>query len=163
MNLIEHWQAKKSSAKKRHTKFVKQLKRKKGKVLDELGDEIHEKVFQEIDCLDCANCCSSIPPIVNRTDSNRLAKHLGMKVKHFEVEYLIVDEDGDTVMNTSPCPFLLADNKCMVYEYRPKACRKYPHTDQMEFSQNLRLHATNARYCPAVFHMLERMEAHFKE
>lgn len=157
MGLIEDWKQGKSNARKKHKKFVQKLKREKDKKLNELGDDLHEEVFSEVDCLKCANCCTSIPPMVNKTDSARIAKHLGMKQADFQKQYLIQDEDGDTVMNTSPCPFLLEDNYCMIYEFRPKACREYPHTDQFEFAKNLNLHAVNSRYCPAVFHILERM------
>lgn len=158
-DLIQDWRNRKTTNKQKLRKFVKNLRRKKGKKLDELGDELHEEVFREVDCLDCANCCTSIPPMLLRADISRISKHLGMKPAEFEAEYLVEDEDGDTVMNSTPCPFLDAenDNKCFIYEHRPKACRKYPHTDRLEFSQNLRLHAVNAQHCPAVFHILERM------
>ncbi|MCR9289439.1 MAG: YkgJ family cysteine cluster protein [Bacteroidetes bacterium] len=157
MSLIEQWKKGKANVRKKHKKFTQKLKREKGKKLNELGDELHEQVFSEVDCLECANCCTSIPPIVNKTDATRISKHLGMKLSEFQKEYLIQDEDGDTVMNTSPCRFLLENNHCMIYEFRPKACREYPHTDAFEFAKNLHLHAVNARYCPAVFHILERM------
>ncbi|MEZ4883331.1 MAG: YkgJ family cysteine cluster protein [Chitinophagales bacterium] len=158
-DLIQDWRDRKTANKKKLRTFTGNLRRKKGKKLDELGDELHEKVFREIDCLDCANCCTSIPPMLLRADITRISKYLGMKPSQFEAEYLVIDEDGDVVMNSTPCPFLESDNKCFIYEHRPKACRKYPHTDQLEFSQNLHLHATNANHCPAVFHILERMMA----
>jgi len=158
-DLIADWRSQKTLNKKKRQKFVTNLRRKKGKKLDELGDNLHEEVFQEIDCLDCANCCTTIPPMLLRADISRISKHLGMKTTQFEAEYLIEDEDGDKVMNSTPCPFLEEDNKCFIYEHRPKACRKYPHTDQMEFSRNLQLHAVNVNHCPAVFHILERMMA----
>ena len=156
-DLIQDWKNRRQTAKKQHTKFVKRLSKQKGKKLDELGDELDAEVFEEINCLDCANCCSTIPPMLNRADISRIAKHLGMKSAVFQEEYLRQDEDGDTVMKTTPCPFLLEDNACLIYEYRPRACREYPHTGQEEFSQHLKLHAVNSRHCPAVFHILERM------
>ncbi len=158
-DLIQDWRNRKTAQRKKHRKLITQLHRKKGKSLDELGNDLHEQVFQELDCLDCANCCSSIPPMLLRADISRISKYLGMKPAKFEAEYLRIDEDGDRVMKTTPCPFLEEDNKCFIYEHRPKACRKYPHTDLLEFSQNMRLHAVNARHCPAVFHILERMMA----
>ena len=158
MKLIEEWRNKKAGAKKQHKKLIRKLQTHKGKRLNQFGNELHERVFSKVDCLDCANCCTSIPPMVNKTDVARIAKRLGLKVTEFEKQYLKVDEDGDTVMNQSPCPFLLADNKCFVYEFRPKACRAYPHTNNLEFSKNLSYHATNAQYCPAVFHILEEMK-----
>ena len=156
--LIAEWEKKKNNLAKENRTFVRKLKRHTGKRFDQFAEEVHEEVFARISCLECANCCSSIPPIVNRTDSGRIARHLGMKVAEFEAAYLIVDEDGDTVMNQSPCPFLQEDHSCLIYEVRPKACRKYPHTDANQFSAEIKLHAQNALYCPAVFHILQAMK-----
>ncbi len=157
MSLIQDWKNRRQTSKKQHRKLIDRLKREKSKKLNQLGDELHEEVFQEIDCLDCANCCTSIPPIVNRTDASRIAKHLGMKVTQFQNEYLHQDEDGDMVMNTSPCPFLQKDHTCLIYEFRPRACREYPHTDNFEFAEHFKLHKENMMYCPAVFHIVERI------
>ena len=156
-DLIQDWKNRKEKKHKQQAKFARQLKRQKAKKIDETAEKLHQKVFSKIDCLQCANCCTSIPPIVTRSDSNRIAKYLGLKTKDFETQYLVKDEDGDVVMNASPCPFLEKNNACAIYEQRPRACREYPHTNYFMFSQNLHLHATNARYCPAVFHILEAM------
>ncbi len=155
---IEEWRKKKGEVRKQNKQFLKRLGRKKGKQLDALAENVHDEVFSEVDCLQCANCCTSIPPIVNQTDAKRIAKHLGMKLSKFQDEYLTIDEDGDMVMRTTPCVFLQEDNYCLIYEYRPKACREYPHTNNLEFSKHLKLHEKNARYCPGVFHILERLK-----
>ncbi len=161
VDLIEDWKRKIDQSKTQNRSIVKKLKRKKGKNLDEQADDVHVEVFKKIDCLSCANCCTSIPPIVNKTDASRIAKKLGMKPVEFENEYLTIDDDGDTVMNTSPCPFLQGDNTCLVYDIRPKACRQFPHTDEMDFSKNMKLHVTNANICPGVFHILRRLDETF--
>lgn len=158
MNLIEDWKRKNKEAQKENSTILKKLKKKKGKRLDELADETHEEVFKKINCLDCANCCTSIPPIVTKADTARIAKEFGMKPVEFEKQYLIVDEDGDTVINTSPCPFLQQDSTCLIYDIRPKACRKFPHTDKLDFSKNMKLHKLNAQICPGVFHILRRLD-----
>ena len=156
---IEEWLNRRDKVKVENKKLIKKLKKIKIKKLNEATEGLHDKVFEKIDCLDCANCCKSIPPIINETDSRRIAKHLGMKVTQFKNKYVKFDEDMDMVMNQSPCPFLQADNKCLIYEYRPKACREYPHTEDYEFTKQLKLHAINAHYCPAVFHILEELKA----
>ena len=155
---ILEWKNKKADTFITKKKFLTNLKRQRiPKNLDREADRAHDKVFSKVDCLKCANCCTSIPPIVNKTDTNRIAKHLCMKVTDFQKEYLIQDEDGDTVMNVSPCRFLEADNACSIYEVRPKACRSYPHTNRHEFSKNINLHIQNINYCPAVFHIVEHL------
>jgi uncharacterized protein len=156
---IDQWKSKKAIIGSSHKKLVKKLIKINGKKLNQLADDIHESVFKQIDCLDCANCCKSIPPIINETDIRRISKYLGLKVTDFKEQYVKYDEDMDMVMNASPCPFLQNDNKCEIYEYRPKACREYPHTGDFEFVKNLKLHAINSEYCPAVFHILDEISS----
>ena len=138
------------------------LKRQKPKTLDVLVHDIHEQVFDEIDCLNCANCCKSISPTLYDKDIERLAKHLRMKPSAFTSQYLIVDKEGDFVFKKSPCPFLLSDNYCSVYEYRPKACREYPHTDRKRFYQLLNLTLKNTFVCPAVYYIVEELKKKLK-
>ncbi len=158
MDLIAQWRSKRGGLRNEHAKLVKTLKKSKDKRINARADQLHEAVFGELDCLDCANCCISIPPIINETDIKRAAKFLRLRPADFKSQYIRVDEDQDMVINASPCPFLGSDNTCFIYEARPKACRAYPHTDNHEFLKNSRLHATNSYYCPAVFHILERMK-----
>jgi hypothetical protein len=156
--LILEWERKSAQSTAENKSILKRLERKKGKNLDQLADKVHKEVFSDIDCLDCAGCCSGIPPIVTKADVTRIAKVFGMKPSVFEKQYLLEDEDGDTVMNTTPCPFLLNDNRCMIYDIRPRACRQFPHTNELDFSKNMKLHALNATVCPGVFHILRRLE-----
>ncbi|TAK45132.1 MAG: YkgJ family cysteine cluster protein [Saprospiraceae bacterium] len=156
--LIQDWQRRKEKSNAGNKQIVKRLIRRKGKDLDALASEVHDRVFLKINCLDCANCCTSIPPIVTKADAARIARKFGMKPTQFERTYLLEDEDGDTVMNSSPCPFLLTNNECMIYDIRPKACRQFPHTSNLDFSKNMNLHAMNATVCPAVFHILRELD-----
>ena len=59
--------------------------------------EIHEEVFAETNCMDCANCCKTTGPLFERKDIDRIAKYLRMKAAQFETNYLRVDEDNDFV------------------------------------------------------------------
>jgi len=158
-DLIEEWKNANKSDKKAQVKLVKRLTDKKNKNIDEVANKAHQEVFSKLDCLNCANCCTNIPPMLVRSDIKRIAKHLRLKEAQFTEQYLTMDNDGDMVMRTSPCVFLGHDNKCDIYEVRPKACRQYPHTDAYEFRNNSNLHAINSRYCPAVYHILKRLES----
>lgn len=131
-------------------KLKEKLKNTKPRNLDLTFHHLHEEAFQKIDCLDCANCCKTTSPIFIQTDIDRLAKIFRMKNSQFIDEYLHRDEDGDYVLNASPCPFLGADNKCLVYEDRPKACREYPHTNRKNMLGILDLSLKNTLVCPAV-------------
>ncbi len=56
-----------------------------------------------------------------------------MRESEFIQTYLVVDEDGDFVVNTKPCPFLGDDNFCSIYEQRPSDCQRFPYTDEDVF------------------------------
>lgn len=135
----------------------KQIKKRKPKNLDEIVHRLDEEAFEKFDCLECANCCSSISPIVTEKDIERLSKHLRMKPVQLIEQYLHVDNDGDYVFNDTPCPFLMPDNYCMVYEYRPKACREYPHTNRRRFIQLLELSLKNREVCPIVYSIVKEL------
>ena len=138
--------------------FIKRIKKKQPKNLDDIVHELHVKAFSTFDCLDCADCCKTIGPRLFDKDIERLAKHLKMKTSDFIEKYILTDEDGDFVFKDHPCPFLLPDNYCMVYEIRPKACREYPHTDRRRFSQLLSLTLKNCEVCPIVYMVVEGLK-----
>lgn len=146
----------------KHKKAIKRLKKLRVKNLDELAQQHHDEAFQQIDCLSCANCCKTTSPAFYQKDIERLAKALRMKPGAFIAAYLQLDADGDYVLNQAPCPFLLEDNYCGVYEHRPKACREYPHTDRKNFHQILDLTLKNTTICPAAYKVVERLEEELK-
>ena len=148
------------SKRKENKKFFSRLSKQDGKKLNAQFHSMHEEVFSETDCLKCARCCRATGPLLTKQDIQRISKKQGMKPADFEKQYLRMDEDGDWVMKSLPCPFLeLATNKCTIYEYAPKACRQYPHTDHPNMKSILGLTQTNVRHCPAVYEMVERMKA----
>ena len=144
--------------KENNRKFLGKLKKRVPKNLDEEVHTLHEQVFSEINCLDCANCCKTTSPIFYNRDIERLAKKLKMKSSDFIEKYLHIDEDQDYVLNAAPCPFLLPDNYCSVYEDRPNACREYPHTERKKFHQILDLTFQNTLVCPAVYEIIKRLK-----
>lgn len=148
-------------AKEKHTenkKFFDKLKKKTPKDLDYQMQEIHEQVFDKIDCLTCANCCKTTGPLFTQNDIQRISKHLRMKPQQFIDRYLQVDEDEDFVLQTLPCSFLDAENYCLIYDVRPKACREYPHTDRKKFHQISHLTLKNTAICPAAFQVVEEIK-----
>lgn len=148
---------------RREREFVKMLasKGKGSKAIRRLDDQVHalhDAVFDEIDCLDCANCCKSLGPCITERDIQRLARRMKLKEVEFIHQYLHLDEDRDYVFQSMPCPFLAPDNHCFVYEDRPKACREYPHTDRKKIVQIAKLTAKNAQTCPAVFEIFRSLD-----
>ena len=143
------------------TALFKKLKAKKPKNLDDVFHELHEEAFNQFVCLACANCCSTISPVITEKDIERLAKRHKMKSVDFIALHLSIDEDNDFVFKQTPCPFLMSDNYCMVYEDRPKACREYPHTDRKRMYQILNLTHKNCKVCPVVFCITEELVKKF--
>lgn len=148
---------------KEYKKFLDQLKKKPPKNLDYIAEEIHEEVFETIDCLQCANCCKTTGPLFTEKDIERIAKHLRMKAIDFETQFLRIDEDQDKVLQNLPCWFLNEDNTCSIYEVRPKACREFPHTDRKKIYQINHLTIKNTIICPAAFTWVEKMEERLKK
>ncbi len=142
------WLDRAKTEKKINQKWLKQQKGQKN--LDEKFHTKHQAAFEKIDCLQCANCCKTTSPIFRDVDIERIAQHLRIKPSQFTEQHLHIDEDGDWVLNQSPCLFLQEDNTCRIYEYRPKACREYPHTDRKNMSQIVDMTYRNTLVCPAV-------------
>jgi Fe-S-cluster containining protein len=140
-------------------KFLLGLKKKDPRKVDDIFHSKHEEVFEEVNCLNCANCCKTTSPIFYQTDIERVAKSLRLKPGEFIEKYLRIDEDKDYVLKSSPCPFLDDQNNCKVYDDRPKACREYPHTDRKKMVQIMDLTHKNTLVCPAVFQMVERIKS----
>lgn len=148
-----------SQKKTENTQYFKKLRKKKPKNLDYIVQETHDEVFDEVDCLTCANCCKTTGPLFTDNDIARIAKHFRMKPSDFIDDYLRIDEDNDYVLKQVPCHFLGADNYCSIYDVRPKACREYPHTDRRKIYQIGTLTVKNTAICPAAFKMVEKMKS----
>lgn len=139
-------------------KYFERLKKTKPKNLDEMVHKIHDEVFEDVDCLKCANCCKTTSPIFYDRDIERIARRLKMRPSEFIDKYLYIDEDKDYVLNSAPCAFLDYENYCTIYEDRPTACKEYPHTNRKRFYQILDLTLKNTGVCPAAFKVVEEMK-----
>lgn len=143
----------------RETKsFFQRLKKRPPKKLDKITQNIHEEVFAQTNCLDCANCCKTTGPLFERKDIERIAKYLRLKPAQFEAQYLRIDEENDWVLQQVPCAFLGEDNACSIYDVRPKACREFPHTDRPKIYQIAQHTQKNVAICPAAFSIVEKMK-----
>jgi Fe-S-cluster containining protein len=80
-----------------------------------------------------------------------------MKEGAFIEKYLLLDEDGDYVVNSKPCPFLGADNYCSIYENRPSDCARFPYTAEDVLLKRPQLTQKNSTFCPIVYFVLENL------
>jgi len=157
-DIIKQLPSKAAADRKSHIDLFKKLKKKPPKNLDYTMQDLHDETFSEINCLNCANCCKTTSPLFTNRDVNRISKFLTLKPAQFIDQYLKIDEDGDMVLQSSPCPFLFEDNTCMIYEVRPKACAEYPHTNRKKFHQISNLTLKNVAICPAAFEIVEKLK-----
>lgn len=146
-------------AQKENKKYFTNLKKRTPKNLDVVMQDLHNKEFAKTDCLDCGNCCKTSSPIFIEKDIERISKHLKMKVSNFIATYLERDEDDFMVLKTAPCSFLdESDNRCLIYDVRPKACAEYPHTDRRKFIQITDLTIANTFVCPATYNIVQALK-----
>lgn len=158
MKIIEQIKQQALQKQTENKKFFNKLKQKTPKNLDYITQEIHQEVTEKTDCLQCANCCKTTSPLLTNADIERIAKHLKIKPVSFTEQYTRIDEDNDFVFNQTPCPFLLADNFCLIYDVRPKACREYPHTDRKKIYQIAKITIENTKICPIAYEVVEKMK-----
>ena len=154
--LLKNWEKKSGERTKIYKQFL--LRPDKNKVLKQLPD-LHEEAFSKINCLDCANCCKNYSPRFKTPDIKRISKHLKMKEGEFIQQYLNLDDEGDYVVKTKPCPFLGDDNFCSIYEHRPSDCSRFPYTDEDVLIKRPAITQKNATFCPAVYFVLEKLIA----
>lgn len=155
--LLDH--AKK--VKKENKVFLDKLRKVLPSDLDVVTNKFHDEAFENIDCLKCANCCTTTGPMLKNRDITALARHFKMREAEFASKYIRTDEDGDYVFKTMPCPFLKSDNYCSVYSARPNACREYPHTQQRDIAGKIPITYLNSMICPAVAVVVEKLKKRY--
>ena len=153
-DILKNWEKKSADNQKKYKQFLQRAD--KNKVLKALPD-LHEEAFSNIDCLQCANCCKNYSPRFKTPDIKRISKVLGLRESEFIEKYLLVDEEGDFIVNTKPCPFLGDDNFCSIYEDRPSDCRRFPYTDEDVIIKRKELTLKNSTFCPITYYVLEKL------
>lgn len=152
--ILKNWQKKSADNQKKYKQFL--ARADKNAVLRKLP-ELHEEAFSNVNCLDCAACCKNYSPRFKTPDLKRIAKHLKMKEGDFIEKYLLLDQEGDYVLKTKPCPFLGDDNYCSIYEVRPSDCARFPYTDEDVILKRQPLTLKNSTFCPIVYFVLENL------
>ncbi len=152
--VLHNWEKKSRERQKSFKQFLQRAD--KNKVLKQLP-HLHEEAFEKVDCLQCAACCKNYSPRFKTPDVKRISRHLNIRESEFINAYLRVDEDGDFVVKTTPCPFLGADNYCSIYEVRPSDCARFPYTNEDVLVKRQQLTLKNASFCPITFYVLERL------
>ena len=152
--LLHQWEKKSLANQKTYKSLLQRAD--KNKMLKLLPD-LHDEAFEKVNCLTCANCCKNYSPRFKTPDIKRISKHLKMKESEFIHQYLRLDEEGDYVVKTTPCPFLQSDNYCGIYDVRPSDCARFPYTNEDVLLKRPALTLKNASFCPATYYVLEKL------
>jgi Fe-S-cluster containining protein len=141
--------------------FITRIESKPPANLDNLMEDAEKKVWQEINCLSCANCCKVMSPTYTTADIKRISAHLGMRPKDFKEKWLYREKKNNDWMNRSqPCQFLdLTTNMCSIYEVRPADCADFPHFHRRPSTDYFYIHKQNIEYCPATMLLVEKLKA----
>jgi len=116
------------------------------------------EVWEEVKCMECANCCKTMTPIYTPADVKRIAGHLEMSLVEFRENYLVKEEDsGNWINKTMPCTFLKHD-KCSIYEVRPADCAGFPHHSKKPFDAYNETFKNNLVHCPATLLLVDKLK-----
>lgn len=151
-DVLKNWEKKSADRRKLYQQLLKRPD--KNKILKQLP-ALSEEAYERVDCLSCANCCKNYSPRFKTPDIKRIARHLRMKESVFIETYLRVDEEGDFVVRSSPCPFLGTDNYCSIYDQRPSDCQRFPYVDEDVLFKRAQLTMKNVSFCPITYYVLE--------
>jgi Fe-S-cluster containining protein len=126
---------------------------------DRILRRIAERVEEQIDCTQCANCCRVATARVTERDVERLAKFLRIKPVRVMADFVVESEEEGYVLRRdeqSGCVFLNG-KECTVYEARPESCQRFPHVVRGNGSIASRMweFVDRACYCPIVYNSLE--------
>jgi Fe-S-cluster containining protein len=157
---IKTYQRRASRKKKELTKFLKQVGKSTTKGILKLTAAAGKDAWQDVSCLDCANCCKRMTPTYTRKDVNRIAKHFKMTYQQFYDKWLTVDDNKDIINQSLPCQFLGRDNKCSIYAIRPDDCAGFPHFDRKDFRYQAKekTYTANLALCPATLVFVEKLQ-----
>lgn len=140
-------------------RFLTKLEKTPPRGLDTMAVAADLEMWKYTDCLECANCCKTMSPTYNKKDLLRISAHIGMSVDEFKRKYLRKDRQGDWINRQQPCQFLnLEDNKCSIYEVRPRDCAGFPHHTRKRMVDYIHVFKQNIEYCPATYRVVEMMK-----
>jgi hypothetical protein len=93
---LREFKKKAEGNRKRFRSFISKLENSQHRGVIEQAQEANKEVWEQVDCLGCANCCKKMTPTLNAADKLRIATHLKMTVKDFTLKYLEYDAEDRT-------------------------------------------------------------------
>ena len=128
--------------------------------IDQQVVEITRRVWANIDCTTCANCCREVTPTFSEKEVDRVAHRLGIERQELIDTYLErseADSENPWQTRVTPCPFL-KDNRCSIYEDRPADCSGYPYLYHPNFVFRTLGMVERTFTCPIVYEVMEELK-----
>lgn len=154
---LKKFEKKAGKKKDKLVKFLKKLDKVVPDDMQQLVAEVDKTVWQDVQCLECANCCKTMTPTFTKEDLVRISAHFNMTPKEFKKKWLYKDESGDWMNTSTPCQFLDDKNMCTIYEIRPADCAGFPHHNKEPFHLYNDMFINNIMYCPASYELVNRV------
>lgn len=143
--------------KEKNWEFRSFLKSRDDRRIDGIVRRLYREISERIDCTQCGNCCRELKPLITSREIESLSNFIHIPKDKFKEDYIEGDEEGEFKVKKTPCSFL-KNNKCMVYKYRPSACKSFPHLHKREFTTRLIDVIQNYSICPIVFNVYEQLK-----
>lgn len=138
--------------------YLNRVEKNPPKAIDKATPILEAEVWNEVDCLSCANCCKKMTPTFTDKDLKRISAHFNQTIEEFKKKWLRKERNGDWVNVLQPCQFLdMNTNMCSIYAVRPADCAGFPHLSKKKWNEYAHVHKQNIEYCPATFKMVEKM------
>ena len=93
--------------------------------------------MKKINCEECdGKCCKYVALEIDVPKTKKDFENIKWYVCHKNVN-VFVDDNGDWYIEfLTPCEFLGEDNKCEIYNKRPKICRQYSQDECLFNNEN---------------------------
>ena len=118
---------------------------------------LHNELFADYDCRECANCCRAYSTSLAEDDVDRISAFLAMTGPDFVEKHLTLSPEGYEIK--APCGFLEENGACAIQDCKPAECVDFPHTDKPGRLESLYSILSFAEVCPVVFEILQRLKA----
>jgi hypothetical protein len=103
-DLFKRWEFFAKEDEEKNFFFVRGMKFQDENKVDRIAKRTHREVFEQINCLECGNCCRTLATGFTDEDVKRISAHVKMTEEEFRTQYLEHDEWGGTVTKSLPCP-----------------------------------------------------------
>ncbi len=129
--------------------------------VDKIVHKLNEKYLSLYDCTKCGNCCKQLAPSLSQEEILEITDFLNITYEDFIEKFVNRETTNGFILKNQECPFL-NKNKCSIYEYRPEACRSFPHLHKDNINHRLLSLLDNIHICPIIYYIFEDLKEIFK-